>query len=347
MKRPPINALDRARRYLATLPPAVSGQGGHHAAFRAALALAKGFDLAFPEALATLRAWNETCVPPWSEAELSHKLRDAYDRPGPAGYLLEKSGARRAFVSRAAQVEQAAAQAAREAAEAAERAAKRAAWPEFRQPTAAQVEEIARARRVGVSAVQALAAWRMLSVATARRSACWMVHNRLNTFAQARRLDGEPFTLADGERVKSWNLPGSVGGWLQLGLENTTAPVLLVEGCAGLLEALHCVQRHHATTGQAWAALAATSAGSRFASPEARALLAKLWRRRVVIVADADAAGENAANHWLYALNHERPASLRGEAPPAVAIAPPSGSKDLGDVLRRPDAEALIHQLLS
>lgn len=71
------NALDAARAYLAKLPPAISGAGGHDATFRAACCLVR-FGLTDGDAMILLRQWNGThCQPPWTERELIHKLKDA------------------------------------------------------------------------------------------------------------------------------------------------------------------------------------------------------------------------------------------------------------------------------
>ncbi|HEY1048780.1 MAG TPA: hypothetical protein VGE39_03455, partial [Prosthecobacter sp.] len=85
-------APERARAYLACLPVSVQGQGGHNAAFRAACVLVHGFALSEQEALPLLLEWNTRCLPPWTEAELRHKLRSATQTPGdkPHGHLLEK-----------------------------------------------------------------------------------------------------------------------------------------------------------------------------------------------------------------------------------------------------------------
>lgn len=73
-----MNPLDRARAYLAKLPPAVSGAGGHNSTFRAACHLVR-FGLADGDAMTLLREWNGThCSPPWTERELAHKLADAH-----------------------------------------------------------------------------------------------------------------------------------------------------------------------------------------------------------------------------------------------------------------------------
>lgn len=83
----PDAVLDRARKYLAKMPPAVSGSGGHDAAFHAACVLVCGFSLTREQALQVISEWNQTCVPPWNERELTHKIDDACKQPGERGYL--------------------------------------------------------------------------------------------------------------------------------------------------------------------------------------------------------------------------------------------------------------------
>ena len=72
----------RARDYLAHLPPAVSGSGGHNATFLAACWLVR-FGLGDRDAMALLREFNQRCLPPWTEKELAHKLADARKIVGP------------------------------------------------------------------------------------------------------------------------------------------------------------------------------------------------------------------------------------------------------------------------
>lgn len=89
--RKPKSVLDRAQKYLARLPAAVSGQGGHSATFRAACAAVLGFGLSPDEAYPLLAEWNQThCEPPWDEYELRHKLEDADKKDGERGYLLNQ-----------------------------------------------------------------------------------------------------------------------------------------------------------------------------------------------------------------------------------------------------------------
>jgi hypothetical protein len=84
------HVLERARRYLATVPPAITGQHGDVHTFRVCCRLVRGFALADHEALTLLTDWNARCEPPWTERDLINKLVRArrYGRE-PIGGLLE------------------------------------------------------------------------------------------------------------------------------------------------------------------------------------------------------------------------------------------------------------------
>ncbi|MCC6678172.1 MAG: bifunctional DNA primase/polymerase [Phycisphaerales bacterium] len=72
----------RAGAYLDKMPGAVSGQGGHRKAYAAACAICHGFGLDREQALDLLvRRYNPRCHPPWSQAELDHKVNDAITKP--------------------------------------------------------------------------------------------------------------------------------------------------------------------------------------------------------------------------------------------------------------------------
>lgn len=87
--RPPGQTDDVERRaiaYLEKMTPAISGQGGHAAAYTAAVAMVHGMALAPERALDLLLAhYNPRCEPPWTEKELRHKVDDAvkksHDKP--------------------------------------------------------------------------------------------------------------------------------------------------------------------------------------------------------------------------------------------------------------------------
>jgi hypothetical protein len=78
--------------WLSKQEPAISRQGGHNRTFAVACGLIQGFDLTIAAALPFLEDWNENCEPPWTEAELMHKLLDAVKAESnkPRGYLLKK-----------------------------------------------------------------------------------------------------------------------------------------------------------------------------------------------------------------------------------------------------------------
>lgn len=84
----PADVGERARKYLAKIPAAVSGQGGHDQTFHAACKLVQGFALERGPALSLLAEWNQSCQPPWSDHELEHKIDSALKQSGERGYLL-------------------------------------------------------------------------------------------------------------------------------------------------------------------------------------------------------------------------------------------------------------------
>lgn len=87
----PARVVERARRYLAKTPPAISGQNGHGQTFHAACVLVVGFGLGREQALDLLKEWNLVCQPPWTDKELEHKVDDALKQPGWRGGLLAQS----------------------------------------------------------------------------------------------------------------------------------------------------------------------------------------------------------------------------------------------------------------
>ena len=85
-----LTNFERGRRYIGKCQPSISGQRGHDAAFHVACVLVNGFALSEPDALALLRDWNASCVPPWSAGELIHKVTSAANTVHllPRGHLL-------------------------------------------------------------------------------------------------------------------------------------------------------------------------------------------------------------------------------------------------------------------
>jgi RecA-family ATPase len=91
----PLDVIERARRYLAKMPPAIAGQHGHDQTFAVACTLVQGFGLSVAEAAPLFAEYNARCSPPWSEHDLAHKLADA-DRAAPPtegrGHLARGTG---------------------------------------------------------------------------------------------------------------------------------------------------------------------------------------------------------------------------------------------------------------
>jgi len=89
-----LSVIERAGRYVEAMPAAISGSGGHAAAFNVATALIHGFALAEAEAWPILCGFSDRCEPPWNERELRHKLASADKlarHPQPRGYLRGSS----------------------------------------------------------------------------------------------------------------------------------------------------------------------------------------------------------------------------------------------------------------
>lgn len=91
---PPARTSDerekRARAYVARMPGAVAGQGGHVALFNAVSSVMIGFDLdAGTTERIILDEYNPRCEPPWQPREVAHKLASVAARSERArGYLL-------------------------------------------------------------------------------------------------------------------------------------------------------------------------------------------------------------------------------------------------------------------
>jgi hypothetical protein len=87
-----LQTFEKARRYVAAVPPAVQGQAGDVATYKLACRLVRGFALSNDEAMVLLWTWNGRCRPPWSEAELRSKIASAR-RNGtePFGARLEQN----------------------------------------------------------------------------------------------------------------------------------------------------------------------------------------------------------------------------------------------------------------
>lgn len=84
-----MDLIDRARKYVQNCPPAIDGQGGHNQTYSVAVALVNGFGLPESDAMALMMEYNQSCVGPWSEKEIVHKVKTAISTPHdkPRGHL--------------------------------------------------------------------------------------------------------------------------------------------------------------------------------------------------------------------------------------------------------------------
>lgn len=346
-------ATERASAYLAKMPASVSGHGGDAAAFSAAVALVRGFDLSEEEALPLLSHWNKDCRPPWRENDLRHKLHwAARSTKVPAGCLLEAEWPQGGQSTHGAKGKDkpcrsnkpdrsnrphktysASHNAAAPTAPAEDRAQLRAAWPEFQRLTDEDIRTVAELRGIFPDAVDLAHRHGFLKVAEVQGQRCLIITE--GTFAQVRRLDGQPLEKGDGTRIKARNLSGSQGAFIGQSWLGETTHVLLVEGAVGLIEGLAAMLL--VDTQHAWSILAATSASSRFArAPE---LLERLRGREIHLIPDTDEAGMDAGASWL--------ADLQAAGVHAHVHFLPQPCKDLGDVLHLPEAERLgiLHEI--
>lgn len=84
------DAETRAAMYLAKCEPAIQGQNGSGACFKAACKLGPGFDLPTETTVRLMmQHYNPRCSPPWKEEEIRLKVDDAYKSETRRGWLLE------------------------------------------------------------------------------------------------------------------------------------------------------------------------------------------------------------------------------------------------------------------
>ena len=88
--------LERARRFLQQVEPAVAGQHGDVRTFRICCRVVRGFALSDDEACSVLREWNARCEPPWPERDLQEKVHNArrYGREPVGGMLTDLRASR-------------------------------------------------------------------------------------------------------------------------------------------------------------------------------------------------------------------------------------------------------------
>lgn len=315
-----MDVIERARRYLAATPPAVSGQGGDLATHKVAVTLVKGFGLSPEAAIPLLRQWNERCLPPWGEAQLLYKVRAAARAPMPSGFMLGEAGT---------------------AGDApAEKAAPKPEAPLFRvepprrpfsfdgvahglrMPDVHEQLRIAELRGLSANIPIFAANAGLLRVGTWQRQPAYFLLGR--GVAQARRLDGAPWKFRSGHEGKTWTIGHVDSFGIGFGLGENTRRIIVTEGLVSILEALDVLVRageESPAIARGVGLLAAYSASRRLTRREAQ-YLARRW---VLIIADAGPAGLTAAKAWRASIR-----ALHGNQVRALQF----DEGDLGSALR-------------
>lgn len=85
----PSDKLERAKKHLSEMAPAIQGEKGSDKLLLAAKAMVQGFGLSQETAVQLLQTdYNPRCIPPWTERKIEHKVADADKGKGNRGYLL-------------------------------------------------------------------------------------------------------------------------------------------------------------------------------------------------------------------------------------------------------------------
>ena len=95
--------------------------------------------------------------------------------------------------------------------EMAEKARKRESWSTFDAPTGAEIKAIAELRGLSIEGVSLAAEAGLLWCANCDEGRAWIVTDSRRINAQARRMDGQPWTHIGSK--KAWTLAGSRAKW--------------------------------------------------------------------------------------------------------------------------------------
>lgn len=176
-----------------------------------------------------------------------------------------------------------------------DKAAQRSKWPRFEWPSDSDLKTISLLRAIPEEGLRLAVQRGILRVVPEyRKERVWMVTDPSGRAAQARRMDGELWQKADGQRLKALSLLGSEHCW-PIGLAAIEAKheaILLCEGGPDLLAAHAFIHREGRDSDSA--AVALLGASARICDDA----LPMFKGRRVRIVAHADNAGQQAAERW-------------------------------------------------
>ena len=98
--------IAKAKKWLSTCPPAVQGNGGDDATYKACCRVTRGHDLNEDQAFTALIDWNARCEPPWIEDDLRGKIRNAIAHAtGQRGEDLASRPSRQLTLTKASQIQ--------------------------------------------------------------------------------------------------------------------------------------------------------------------------------------------------------------------------------------------------
>lgn len=284
-----MTAPARARTYLAKLPPAIAGTGGHAATFTAACRL-REFGLSEAAALEIFSEWNLThCQPPWTERDLRHKLADAFRITSPKSEFINspvnhsaRPGCQPRSHAEKPRVKTAGTQS--------KCVISNSDASFFGAATCqAHFSTLAILRGISVEGVRLAYGRGLLRFAIYRTRLAWFILDASQRVAQARRLDGQPWT----KDAKAWTLPGSQAAWpVGIGEAVKLPAIALCEGGPDLLAACAFLLAE----GRERDVAPVTMLGG-CARIHADAL-PMFAGKRVRIFAHLDETGDTAANRW-------------------------------------------------
>lgn len=312
-----MNPATRARAYLAKLPSAVAGRGGHADTFKAACRLVE-FGLPWEAAWPLFMEWNGThCQPPWHERELHHKLADAYRHTQPDPHFAQRNAVAvpwRPAVPPPKRPVQSAAVTPRPLANG------RPKLPPLTAGTPDQHAALAALRGLSREGIALAAARGLVRFGEFQGRAAWFITDSTGRAATARRLDGQPWATD----VKAWTLRHSHGSWPVGSLEASPFPVIaLVEGGPDLLAAHHFI----VTAGRVDdVAAVALLSGNMSIHPDAAPTFAG---KRVRVLAQSDMKGRAAGIRWAFQVE-----AAGGSADSLAAAEVHPTAKDLNDLAR-------------
>lgn len=201
------------------------------------------------------------------------------------------------------------------------------ALPALRSPTEVEMQAIAGQRKVDVAGCRLAMEWGLLHVTDYAGHACWTITDSTRWNAQFRRMDGKPFTRADGTEFKAMTVKGAWAGW-PIGASDIgedVACVLMVEGSGDFIAAHHFLALSIRSDDYA---VVCMSGASMNIPDEA---LVHFCGKYVRLFPHVDTAGVKAARRWAEQL---QPAVSRVDAMNLSGLTKTDGTpvKDLNDL---------------